>query len=106
MIKENHPSKDIDKFKDALKHYHEWIPHENLPKDWLYKVSKNDTVSFISNIGQFFKSKIQALVHLKKENFIDEYDLIKEFDLAPKKVKTQSLRTIDESWIQNSPLVH
>ena len=84
MIQQNYPVDQIAEMKACLK-VEGWYFNEGLPKDWLYKSSKDGT-AFIDSNGAHFQNKEQALKHLVgKTEFLETYNILKAFDISPRK---------------------
>ena len=86
MIQQNYPVDQIAEMKTCLK-VDGWYDDERLPRDWLYKSSRDGT-TFIDSNGAYFKNKEQALKHLLedgKKEFLETFNILKAFGASPSK---------------------
>ena len=86
MIQQNYLDDQIAEMKACLK-VEGWSDDERLPKNWLYKSSRDGT-AFIDSNGTYFRTKELALKHLLgdgKKEFLEAVNILKEFDATPSK---------------------
>ena len=96
MIQQNYPVDQIAEMKACLK-VEGWSDNEQLPKDWLYKSSRDGT-AFIDSNGAHFRNKEQALKHLLGERKTESQktiNVLRAFDATPSK---------NSSFVKKSPL--
>merc|ERR1740129_1670855 len=97
MIQQNYPEDQIADMKACLK-VEGWSDNERLPKNWLYKSSRDGT-SFIDSTGAHFKNKEHALKHLLgdgKKEFMETFNILKAFNANTSPSKKMSL--LNDNW--------
>ena len=104
MIQQNYPADQITEMKACLK-VEGWSEHEGLPKDWLYKSSRDGT-AFLSSNGVYFSSKEKALTHLQengKKELMETFEVLKAFDVSTspsKKSKSENKSLLYDNWME------
>merc|ERR1711949_50961 len=78
-----------------------WLPSENLPQNWLYKIGKSSSHYFIDSRGNMFQSKDNAIEYLKEKNMDTELKILMKFSETKGVVDTQKLKDwIPLDWLE------
>ena len=109
MIAENFSKEDVSEMRACLK-YDGWSWHESLPKDWLYKTSRDGT-AFIDANGDLFRKKGHALRHLQEKGTVEcmeSFKILKAFQSdessspakksSPTKKSPKRKSILNEDW--------
>ena len=76
-----------------------------MPKDWLYKSSRDGT-AFIDSDGVYFRNKEKALTLLEeigKKELLETFKVLKAFDVSTspsKKSKSENKSLLNDNWME------